>query len=43
MVVLNFGSFDLTVNGTTYFLSGIELVLGGTVVLGTGKGLYSVY
>ena len=33
-----FGSFDLTVNGTSYFLSGIELVLGGTVVLGTGKG-----
>ena len=32
-----FGSFDLTVNGTSYFLSGIELVLGGTVVLGTGK------
>ena len=32
-----FGRFDLTVNGT-YFLSGIELVLGGTVVLGTGKG-----
>ena len=33
-----FGSFDLTANGTSYFLSGIELVLGGTVVLGTGKG-----
>ena len=33
-----FGRFDLTVNGTSYFLSGIELVLGGTVVLGTGKG-----
>ena len=33
-----FGSFDLTVNGSAYFLSGIELVLGGTVVLGTGKG-----
>ena len=33
-----FGSFDLTVNGTSYCLSGIELVLGGTVVLGTGKG-----
>ena len=33
-----FGSFDLTVNGSSYFLSSIELVLGGTVVLGTGKG-----
>ena len=33
-----FGSFDLTVNGSAYFLSSIELVLGGTVVLGTGKG-----
>ena len=33
-----FGSFNLTVNGSAYFLSGIELVLGGTVVLGTGKG-----
>ena len=32
-----FGSFDLTVNGTTYFYSGIELVLGATVNLGTGK------
>ena len=32
------GSFDLTVNGSSYFLSSIELVLGGTVVLGTGKG-----
>ena len=35
---VQYGSFDLTVNGTSYFLSGIELVLGGTVVLGTGKG-----
>jgi len=25
-------------NGTTYFLSGMELVLGGTIALGTGKG-----
>ena len=33
-----FGSFDLTVNGTSYFLSGIELVLGGSIALGTGKG-----
>ena len=33
-----FGSFDLTVNGSAYFISSIELVLGGTVVLGTGKG-----
>ena len=33
-----FGSFDLSFNGTSYFLSGIKLVLGGTVVLGTGKG-----
>ena len=36
--MLNFGSFDLAVNGSAYFLSSIELVLGGTVVLGTGKG-----
>ena len=35
---VQFGSFDPTVNGTSYFLSGIELVLGGTVVLGIGKG-----
>ena len=33
-----FGSFDLTVNGTTYFLSGIEFPLGGSITLGTGKG-----
>ena len=33
-----FGSFDLTVNGTSYFLSGMELVLGGSIALGTGKG-----
>ena len=35
---VQYGSFDLTVNGTSHFLSGIELVLGGTVVLETGKG-----
>ena len=35
---VQYGSFDLTVNGTTFFLSGIELVLGGTIALGTGKG-----
>ena len=33
-----FGNFDLTVNGISYFLSGIELVLGGSIALGTGKG-----
>jgi hypothetical protein len=33
-----FGSFDLTVNGTTYFLSGIEFPLGGSITLETGKG-----
>ena len=33
-----FGSFDLTVNGSAYFLSSIKLVLGATVNLGSGKG-----
>ena len=33
-----FGSFDLTVNGSAYFLSSIELVLGATINLGSGKG-----
>ena len=35
---VQYGSFDLTVNGTSYFLSGIELVLGGSIALGSGKG-----
>ena len=38
-----FGSFDLTVNGTSYFLSGMELVLGGSIALGTGKGYILSY
>ena len=33
-----FGSFDLTVNGVSYFSSTIELSFGGSIVLGTGKG-----
>ena len=33
-----FGSFDLTVNGTTYVSSSIELNLGGSIVLGCNKG-----
>ena len=33
-----FGSFDLTVNGTTYFSSTVELPFGGAINLGTGKG-----
>ena len=33
-----FGSFDLTVNGTSYFAGTIELPFGGSITLGTGKG-----
>ena len=33
-----FSTYDLTVNGTSYILSGIELVLGGSIALGSGKG-----
>ena len=32
------GSFDLTVNGTTYFNSSIELNLGANISLGSNKG-----
>ena len=34
----SFGSYDLAVNGLTYFSSTIELVLGGAVNLGNNKG-----
>ena len=35
---VQFGSFDLTVNGSAYYNSTIEFPLGGSIVLGTGKG-----
>ena len=33
-----FSTYDLTVNGTTYFNATIEFPLGGAINLGTGKG-----
>ena len=33
-----FGSYDLTVNGTTYLGGSIELPFGGAITFGTGKG-----
>ena len=33
-----FGSFDLTLNGTSYLGGSIELPFGGAITLGTGKG-----
>ena len=33
-----FSTYDLTVNGTTYFNATIEFPLGGVINLGTGKG-----
>ena len=35
---VQFGRFDLTVNGSAYYNSTIEFPLGGSIVLGTGKG-----
>ena len=36
--MLNFGSYDLTVNGTAYFSQSIELNLGVNINLGNNKG-----
>ena len=33
-----FSTYDLTVNGVSYFNASIEFPLGGSIVLGTGKG-----
>ena len=33
-----FSTYDLTVNGVTYFNATIEFPLGGAINLGTGKG-----
>ena len=33
-----FSTFDLTVNGVSYFNASVEFPLGGSIVLGTGKG-----